>query len=256
MSHPPIRSLATLALLSTLLTGCDATAPPGPEAGLVIEAYLVWPGDAFVVDVSRPVPPGDVPEPIPEPGARVAIGIGEEAPLLMTPDGQVPGRYTLPIDALPLEDDTPYRLSVELDDQRLTAVTYVPIRPTNVQITPDVDTAPLVLDRSEDAFDDVLTLTWALPEGNPTPHLIQVTHPDLGRTFNSAIRWDGEGTVERQAFPEDGVYELCLYRTTDDLVVYDQNRQARRLYVAPSNVEGGFGVFAALHGICQPLTVR
>jgi len=255
MSYPPPRTLAALLLLGTLLMGCDATTPPAPETGLVVEAYLVWPADVFVVDVSRPIPLGNLPEPTPEPDACVTISLDEEAPLLMTPNGDVAGRYMLPIEALPLEEDIPYRLSVEVGDQRLTAVTYVPLPPTDVQVDPDIDEV-LVIDRSDDAFDEVLTLTWGLSDGVPTPHLIQVMHPDLGRTFSSPLHWDGEGSVERQVFPEAGAYELCLYRTTDDLVVYDQNRQARRLYVAPSNVAGGFGVFAALHGVCQSLTVR
>ncbi|MEM1096772.1 MAG: hypothetical protein AAGJ10_19410, partial [Bacteroidota bacterium] len=127
MSYPLLQSLAALAFAAALLAGCDATTPPEPAPGLVIEAYLVWPADVFAVEVSRPVPLGAVSEPMPEPDARVTLSLGEDAPLLMTPDAQVPGRYTLPAEALPLEDDTPYRLAVEAGDQRLTAVTFVPL---------------------------------------------------------------------------------------------------------------------------------
>ncbi len=245
--------LCTIALLST---ACDTAPAPDSSPGLLVEAYLYWPSEVHAVVVGRPVPLGGTPDARPANDARVWLGVEQEALAPMTAEGGNDGRYIVDANRVPLEAGAEYALVVEHDGQRLTAFTRVPPPPSGVRMEPDARSEPLDVDRSDEDAEDLIFMTWTLPDGELTPHLIQVDHPEFGRTFASPIHWDGEGTVEREAFPEAGTYRLCLYRTTDDLVTFEQNPQARRLYVVPSNVEGGFGVFAALHGTCWPITVR
>ncbi|MEM1125889.1 MAG: DUF4249 family protein [Bacteroidota bacterium] len=248
---------------ASLVVSCGTTVDPSEPDALVVQAYLYYGAASQTVEVVRPAPLNTSGQGRPVTDARVLLRRlpaeededVHEPRVLFQPHPTVPGLYQSAPGTVTLVEGGLYQLEVDDGEQRVEATTTVPPAPEAIATEPAVPTLTLPRLTPDILDEDALTVSWGGPPD--VPYLIQVSHAETDTlTFVSSILWDGPGEVLHEAFPASGLYHVCLYRSTFDLITFDRARPARRLYLAPSNVEGGFGVVAALHGTCMPTTVQ
>lgn len=240
------------------ISACTKEESLHPDPLPVVEGYLA-PGQTTVVRVTREITYGSVDTAVALANLALRIIHGDQSYSL---EETAPGEYTS--DDLPVIPGDRYRLSFEYNGREITAITTVPQSPGAVTASATDIAVPQFGSGSGAELPDPIRYTWHNPE--QAYHLLVVKNVEPNPqpiTFNL-----GDDVIEKPEpafrlpphrgdsqqlsigrFSYYGEHAVILYRIQPEYAaLYESNgSNSTDLVAPPTNVEGGLGIFTAVH---------
>ena len=273
------RYMVGLAVIGTMLVGCDAAFDPSDTDQVVIEAFI-FAGEAVQdIRLSQTVALGEDPDSAPTIDDAVVRLMKDGVTYPLTPTG-VDGQYQyLGTDLTVLEGDN-FRLEVEYFGTVAWGETVVPAPPLGVAIDADTLFAPNLGfgggrrggggGGGFNPDDSQVAVTWDNPGDLLHFVVVEGLEDDAESIFPEQIlarigrfRFISEPTLDnffilRLLLLETlGPHQAKVYRVNQEYNQLYENRtqDSRDLNEPPSNIRNGLGVFSAFNSVSAPFEV-
>lgn len=258
---------------AVIFAACESESPLIPSSELIVVRAYLYSGEPVTdVQLSYTYDLGiDTTSGPPINDARVVLAKDEHIYELVPSAGDS-GYYHYPGSDLSVEVGDIFRISIEYDEQTITATTIIPPPPENVTISSN----EFVIDAESGPFGarndtSTITVTWLNPDGSFYFILVEnleatLTPVDdrfgdfLGRfrSFRSSPRDSDNYVIRRLDVTYLGEHEVRVYKVNQeyaDLFEFGQ-QDSRNLNEPASNIENGLGVFAGFSSDVVHFAVR
>jgi len=180
------------------------------------------------------------------------------------------GGYHYPGNDLVVEENDIFKIAIEYKNQNITAETYVPVPPVNMNISDTTLTVPDFTNFNPSLFQDMdeITLSWDNEDNDmffvvidnleKNPQEIESGFRSFAQKFISQPINRNTYPLRFRSFTHLGRHRIKLYRINQEYADLYQSREqdSRDLNEPLTNVVNGLGVFSAFNSDSLFLTVK